>query len=149
MKLVRRIHLWLSIFFAPTIVFFAISGLVMLLEWHEAEGGAQPSSIALRLAQVHKSQSLDLPPARAPRPPATASDNLGVDRAAAARLPEPRRARPHRSAPAKAFFVIMVLALLATTTCGVLIALSFRKDRRLILGALAAGTLVPIVLLLL
>lgn len=151
MKLVRRLHLWLSVFFAPSIVFFALSGLVLLNEWNEGAGGARPSSVAVTLAQVHKSQSYAAPPQRArpPEPPAGRQpDNLGVDRAAA-RQPAPPRARPHRSAPLKAFFVLMTLALIATTGLGVAVAWSFRKERRLILATLGAGCLVPLVLLLL
>ncbi|MBL8620311.1 MAG: hypothetical protein JNK64_03380 [Myxococcales bacterium] len=151
MKLVRRLHLWLSVFFAPSIVFFALSGLVLLNGWNEGEGGAKPSTVAVRLAQVHKSQSYALPPARVrppEPPPGRQPDNLGVDRAAA-RQPAPPRARPHRSAPLKAFFVLMTLALIATTGLGVAVAWSFRKERRLILATLGAGCLVPLVLLLL
>lgn len=151
MKLVRRLHLWLSVFFAPSIVFFALSGLVLLNEWNEGAGGARPSSVAVTLAQVHKSQSYAAPPRRArpPEPPAGRQpDNLGVDRAAA-RQPAPPRARPHRSAPLKAFFVLMALALIATTGLGVAVAWSFRKERRLILATLGAGCLLPLVLVFL
>lgn len=148
MKLVRRVHLWLSVFFAPSIVFFAVSGLVLLSGWHEGEGGAAPSGLAVRLAQVHRSQSYQLPPPR-PRPPQPSADrvpdNLGVDRAAARATPPPR-ARPHRSAALKLFFTLMTLALTATTVLGVAIAWSFRKERRVIASALAAGALVPLVL---
>ncbi len=151
MKLVRRLHLWLSVFFAPSIVFFALSGLVLLNEWNEGAGGARPSSVAVTLAQVHKSQSYAAPPQRArpPEPPAGRQpDNLGVDRAAA-KQPAPPRARPHRSAPLKAFFVLMALALIATTGLGVAVAWSFRKERRLILATLGAGCLLPLVLVFL
>lgn len=144
MRLVRQAHLWLSVFFAPSIVFFAISGLVLLMGWHD---GAAPSKMAVTLAQVHRAQTTAAPPAR-PRPPQVDArrrpDNLGVDRAAAARPAPPPR--PHRSAPLTAFFVAMTLTLVMSTALGVAIAWSFRAQRRAVLATLAAGAVIPLVL---
>ena len=148
MKLVRRAQLWLTVFFAPTIVVLAASGLALVLGWHEPRSGAT-SSVMVRLAQVHRAQTLARPPAPIAPPRAAAGDNLGVDRAAAARFPAPRPARPQRSTATKAFFVITALAVIATTMIGVVIALEARRDRRLVIGVLAAGTVVPLVLVLL
>ena len=45
--------------------------------------------------------------------------------------------------------MITALAVIATTLIGVVIALEARRDRRLVIGVLAAGTVVPLVLVLL
>ena len=147
MKLVRRLHMYVGVFFAPSIVFFALSGLIQLSEWHEAEdGGAQPAAWLVKLAEVHRIQSIDDLPQRGPRPPA-AGDDLGVDRAAAARPPGPPRPAIHRSAALKSFFALMSISLILSTLAGVMIAFQMRKQLVLIGGLLAAGTAVPIVLL--
>lgn len=190
MKLVRRLHLWLSVFFAPTIVFFALSGLVLLLGLNEGEGDSQPSAVWAKLGQVHKLQSLDTPTRRPPRPSATptgaadarpgattstagetgaggepgaarptsdaapAGEAAGRPGAAAASDGAPSsgraglaRPRLHRSAPLEWFFVLMALALIASSGFGVAIALQFRKQRVAILATLAAGTVLPVAML--
>jgi len=153
MKLVRRLHMYAGVFFAPSIIFFALSGLIQLSEWHESEGGAEPAAWLVKLAEVHRIQSVDDLPKRGPRPAAAAarpaSDNLGVDRAAAAKPPTPKRPEIHRSAPLKAFFALMSIALILSTLGGLAIAFQFRKQLALVGGLLAAGVGVPILLLFL
>ncbi|MEZ4398691.1 MAG: hypothetical protein R3B06_01635 [Kofleriaceae bacterium] len=142
MRLLRRVHLWLGVFAAPTILFFALTGVIQVFGWHD--GGA--AGWVVRLTQVHRVQSAALPPAR-PRPPAARpDDNLGVDRAAARAQP-PARTPIHRSRPLIWFFALVSLVMMASTASGLAIAWSFRKQRRWVLLTLGAGVVTPALLL--
>jgi hypothetical protein len=124
--------------FAPSILFFALSGAFQICGWHEGGG---PAWIA-RLALVHKSQLLTAP-SRPPRPAEAAP------RADAARPASPPRERPQPSLPLKAFFLLMSLGLVTSTGLGIYLAFGYRRDRATIMGLLVAGTVVPIVALFL
>ncbi len=54
LKLIRNIHLYLGVFFAPLLLFFVMTGFVQTFNWHE-EGS--PKFIQA-LSQVHKHQRL-------------------------------------------------------------------------------------------
>ena len=88
MKLIRKIHFWLGTFFAPSIIFFALSGAFQIVGLHEGDGAI---GWVARMAQVHKSQTIDTPRARPPRPAAPAAEAPHVDAPPAG--PRPRRMR--------------------------------------------------------
>jgi hypothetical protein len=54
-----------------------------------------------------------------------------------------RPAAPHRSVVLVAFFLAMSLGLMVSTCVGVCMAFAYRRDRRVIVGLLAAGMAVP------
>jgi hypothetical protein len=143
MKLVRKLHLWMGMLFAPSILFFALSGAFQVCGLHEGDG---PAWIA-RLALVHKDQLLSAP-SRTPRP-AEAAPKPDAPKPEAARPVAPPRERPHPSQPLKAFFFLMALGLMASTGLGIYLAYGYKRDRVTVLGLLAAGTLIPIVTLFL
>ncbi len=71
MKSIRRIHAWLGVLFAPSILLFSLSGIFQITGSHEGEGGDEPASWIVRIAQIHMHQTASLPRKRAPRPPAS------------------------------------------------------------------------------
>lgn len=143
MKLVRKLHLWMGMLFAPSIVFFALSGAFQICGLHEDDG---PAWIA-RLALVHKDQLISAP-RRPPRQP-DAAPRADAGKPDAARPASPPRERPHPSQPLKAFFLLMSLGLIASTGLGVYLAFGYKRDRLTVVGLLVAGTVVPIVALFL
>jgi hypothetical protein len=136
MKNVRLAHYYLGVFFAPTILFFALSGVLQVFKLHESyrgTPGAQGDWIAW-MAQVHKEQSL-VPPRPAPaRKP---------DGAAGARPAE-------KAAPGVAmrwFVAAMGVSLFATTLLGLYIGFMYPRRRAGFTIALAVGLLAPIAIL--
>lgn len=138
MKLVRKLHLWMGMLFAPSILFFALSGAFQIYGLHEGDG---PAWIA-RLALVHKDQLLSAP-SRPPRPVEAAA------KPEAGRPASPPRERAHPSQPLKAFFLLMSLGLMTSTGLGIYLAFGYKRDRVTIVGLLIAGTIIPIVALFL
>jgi hypothetical protein len=58
---VRLIHLYVGIFIAPAIVFFAFTGAIQI-HVSAKSGAYKPANWIIRLAQLHKKQTTDLPP---------------------------------------------------------------------------------------
>ena len=119
-KVMRNIHLYLGVFFAPLLMFFIITGCLQTFNLHEASktGSYVPPPIIKSLAQVHK-------------------DQRWVD----------GKSVPKSSVPFKFLVLLMSLGLLATTILGIL--LSFKYTKALIVWiCLFLGFIIPILLIL-
>ena len=134
----RNIHNWFGVFFAPGILFFSFTGLLQTLGLHEAREGASPPAWIATIANLHKDQVVSHGPRHAPPKLAAAQ-------------PRPRREDHDHDAPfapLKLYVVLLSVALFASTLVGVTIALTNRAARRRTWLLLAAGTAVPIALML-
>ena len=168
-RLLRNIHHWLGVFFAPTILLFAFSGALQTFSLHENKGGGpyKPPAWIVALASIHKDQTLPEPKggdhadadadahdhdapgpaahderdAKAPAAKPQADADLDADAA-----PKPSGPSP---LPLKIFVLLLSIGLMVSTVLGVWIALKMRAMRGLTLLLLAAGALVPVVLLFL
>ena len=144
LRLLRRYHHYLGLFFAPMILLFAISGALQTFRLQEAKGyGGTPPNWIVWLASVHKDQG---PPrerkAEKPKPApgaAEAQKPRAEASAVAAKRPSPL--------PLKIFVVLLSIALSLSTITGIVIALASRAMRRISIILLVLGTVVPIVLL--
>jgi len=132
MNKVRQLHMYLGVFFAPSILFFAFSGSLQLFNLHE---GHHPAWIA-KLASIHKDQRLAAerhgPPPQGP--------------------PEfhPNSEEHHDSKATlvlKCFFLAMAAGLFFTTLLGLYMAFKFQRSRRLVWIALLAGVAIPAALI--
>lgn len=141
MKTIRRIHAWLGVLFAPSIILFSLSGLFQLNGCHEGES---PNSLVVRMAQIHIHQTPSLPQRRPPR----AEPAPKPEGAAASPAALPKREGGESFRPIKAFFVLMALSLMASSILGVWIAFASKRDQKLNIGLLVAGLVLPLVLLL-
>lgn len=119
MNRIRQLHLYLGVFFAPLIIFFAFSGALQTFSLHESPKGStsQPSAWIVTLAEVHKDQR--------------------TVHAAGARS----------SVALKWFIALMALGLIATSLLGISMAFKFNRDLRVIWGLLALGVILPLALL--
>lgn len=153
LKRVRQLHLYLGIFFAPSIVFFALSGALQLFGLHESHPGKkyQPPAWIEKLASIHKDQTISEkhgpPPGTrdGPRPPEFSEAN---------RPPEPERgdhnedrAESKSTLALKWFFLAMAVGLIFTTFLGAYMAFAYNRSRILIWSLLLAGTAIPAVLI--
>jgi uncharacterized iron-regulated membrane protein len=140
--LIRKIHRYAGVFFAPAILFFALTGVLQVFELHETKDGVRPPALLLQTANLHKHQMAN--PPRKAKPPASAS-------AAAAKPtpPQPAPPRPRSQFYLKLFAGLTSIVLALSTVTGLYLALRFGRDRKVVLAILAAGVLIPAGLLLL
>lgn len=139
----RALHLYLGALFAPALLFFAFSGALQEFSLHEAApgGGYHPPGWIVRLAQVHKHQTLALPPAK-PAKPAKDRKAGGSDA-----KPAPEPAKPQTLA-ARAFFAAAGAGLFASTLIGIYLAFRFTRRPRLVLALIMLGLVAPLLLVL-
>ncbi|MEP7008134.1 MAG: hypothetical protein ABI810_19300 [Sphingomonas bacterium] len=162
MRSLRQLHHYVGVFLAPAILFFAFSGAVQTFRLGEDKGwGGPPPAALVWMTSVHKDQTLPRaePPEPAPPPP----------KADAAKPDSPEAARPaadndhdhdgdhdhdHQAPrgpsplPLKIFVVLLSLGLITSTLLGITIALNNRAMRRTSIVMLIAGTVLPLLLLL-
>ena len=60
LKQARQLHLCLGVLFAPSIIFFALTGALQLFGLHEGHPGEayQPPALIQKLGSIHKNQSV-------------------------------------------------------------------------------------------
>ena len=130
-------HLWLGVFFAPAIIFFAFTGALQTYNLHEAQPGStyQPPVWIQKLAQLHKKQTSQIRQ-RPPAPPQGRRNERET--------PRPKVQQPLSTTLLKWFVFLMALGLMATSLLGVYMAFQYNRDRRLIWFLLALGTVMPV-----
>jgi PepSY-associated TM helix. len=142
-KVIRLLHRYLGLFFAPAIVFFAVTGALQTFGWHETSKGGSyvPSEWLVRLAQLHKKQTLLIPAAKTKPPKIATADS---------QAPAVKKSSESLDArfALKCFVFVMSLALMLTTILGVVMALRFGGKPRTVWMVVAAGTLFPIAVVL-
>lgn len=139
-KRLRELHNWFGVFFAPGLVFFALSGLLQTLGLHESGPSRQPIAAWVGvLASVHKEGEAALPKRRALPPAAPHSS-----------APPPAKHDDDRpGCPLfKVYALLLSVSLMASVITGIVVALANRAARRRTWTLLAAGCVVPVLLLL-
>lgn len=146
LKPFRTLHLYFGVFTAPALLFLAFTGALQSVNLHEAKRGGdyKPPAWVASIAHMHKKQSFDVPVKRAPAKAAPQAAS-GPGAPPAAKPP----AAPRRNLwPMKIFFVLVSLSLLLSTFTGLYMAWRCTRDRRRYGVALAAGVVVPALLML-
>lgn len=161
LKYLRLIHLYVGVFIAPALLFFAFTGALQTFSLHETTRGSnyKPPAWAVMLAQIHKKQTPIVPVKKAP--PADKS----TDKAVPEKTPDDKRQsapsapfqpsssssdvgapKPHNALPLKYFFLLVSIGLFTSTLSGLYMSYKFIRNRKLITSLLLAGTIVPILL---
>jgi hypothetical protein len=144
LKLTRQVHLYLGVFIAPMLIFFAFTGALQTFSLHETTRGSdyKPPDLIVSLAQIHKKQTYVLPPKRAQAPKAV------PDPAKPPTIPAPGPAPvPAKShLPLKIFFLVVSLGLFTSTLTGIYMAYRYGRNKWVVSGLLVAGVIVPIAL---
>ena len=126
-------------FFAPGILFFAISGTFQTLGLHESGAGKQPALPFIGvLASVHKEGEVALPK------PRTSPLIAPVNRAGS----PPKAAHDATFPPFKVYALLLSFSLIVSMALGIAVALANPAARRRTWALLAAGCVVPLVLLI-
>jgi len=165
LKYIRLIHLYIGVFIAPALLFFAFTGALQTFSLHETTRGSsyKPPAWAVMLAQIHKKQTRIVPVGKAP-PQDKPADKAAPDTAAQekplapsttasqpARSPATKPAdaatpKPHNSLPLKCFFLLVAIGLFVLTLSGIYMSYKYIRNRRLITAILLAGIIVPVLL---
>jgi uncharacterized iron-regulated membrane protein len=125
LKYIRLIHLYLGVFIAPALLFFAFTGALQTFSLHETTRGS--------------SYKPPVPVKKNPPPEKAASDKPSKQPADA---PEPK----HNALPLKIFFLLVSIGLFISTLSGIYMSYKYIRNRRLITALLLAGIILPIVL---
>jgi uncharacterized iron-regulated membrane protein len=151
LKSIRLIHLYSGVLFAPTILFFAITGCLQMFSLHETTRGSSyvPPAILVHLSQLHKKGTLYLPPRR-PAPAASAKPEGTKPDSPRAEQSKPQQvpaAPQHNPLPTKIFFAATALALVVSTCTGIVMAWKYARRKSVIALTLLAGVIIPALLL--
>jgi len=145
LRTIRQLHFWAAVFVAPSLLLFALTGMLQLFGLHEAEGGYKPLPVIERLGQVHVHQKFALRPVRA-RPPA---ERTAPAAAAPAKPEAEEEGAPLGETLVKWTFLVMSMGMALSAVLGIWMGLSNTRQRRTTGWLLAAGTLLPILVLIL
>jgi hypothetical protein len=152
LKPFRTLHLYLGVFTAPTLLFLAFAGALQSVNLHEPSRGSgyRPPAWIAGIAHMHKKQTFEVPGKRAPPTPSIAITDAASKAGAPTRAngkspPAPGKRNPW---PMKVFFVVVSLSLVLSTATGVWMSWRCTRHRRRYGATLAAGVVVPALLLL-
>src|SRR5580700_10640997 len=158
LKSLRLVHLYIGVFIAPAILFFAFTGALQTFSLHETTRGSsyKPPAWAVTLAQIHKKQTPIVPVRKAPpqdKPiDKDATDKPRIDASASQAAPpvspktdEPAP-KPHNPLPLKIFFLLVSIGLFISTLSGLYMSYKYIRNRKLITVLLLAGIIAPILL---
>jgi hypothetical protein len=161
LKYIRLIHLYLGVFIAPALLFFAFTGALQTFSLHETTRGSsyKPPAWAVTLA-LHKKQTTvvparKLPPPEKPtdkpfdKPSDKPSGKPATGKAPADALRPDAPASRHNPLPLKIFFLLVAIGLFISTLTGLYMSYKYIRNRRLITAILIAGFVIPIVLTIL
>lgn len=90
LRYTRLVHLYIGVFIAPALLFFAFTGALQTFSLHETTRGSsyKPPAWIVMLSQIHKKQTPIVPARRLP-PPEKATDKPVADKSQAATQPPP------------------------------------------------------------
>jgi len=153
LRLFRKTHLYFGLFISPALLFFAFTGAVQTLSLHEAAGSSyKPPAWLAELGQLHKKQTTVMP-VRKQQPVGGGDhqgerpDRVGGPAAAVQQQPVTLAGKQMQHLPMKIFFLVVALGLFTSTVTGIYMAYKFDRNTALVTGVLAAGVVVPILLL--
>jgi hypothetical protein len=168
LRLARLLHLYFGVFTAPALLFFAFTGALQTFSLHETTQGSsyKPPAWVTSLAQLHKKQTLEVP-VRRPKPESAPHGGpgstggrgaTGESRLAARPNAEPSSTqgnapnapapKPKSHLPMKIFFLMVSVGLFLSTITGIYMSYRYTRNWLVISALLAAGVMLPLLLLL-
>jgi hypothetical protein len=156
LKVTRQVHLYLGVFIAPMLLFFAFTGALQTFSLHETTRGSdyKPPQWAVTLAQLHKKQNIAPSPKRPVAPEVKAAKPTKSPDAAAPGAALPGTAapaatppKPKSHLPEKIFFLLVSVGLFTSTLTGIYMAYKYNRNKWIVTGLLLAGVILPIALL--
>ena len=153
LKAIRLLHLYLGVFIAPSLLFFAFTGALQTFSLHETTRGSRykPPAWIVTLAQLHKKQTPVVPARKLPPPDKPAADKASPELAPQQPNSSPHPAdapapKSHNPLPLKIFFLLVAIGLFTSTLTGLYMSYRYLRNRPLITAILLAGILIPVLL---
>lgn len=167
LRTLRLIHLYLGVFVAPALIFFAFTGALQTFGLHESSRGSTyiPPRWAVVIAQIHKKQIAVVPErkpapnrpvpgrvlpmsAESAAPPYNAGNATGNRTSASAAAPSITASPQLKShpLPLKIFFLLVSILLITSTLTGIAMAYKSKRGPLVIVGLLLAGIVIPLIL---
>jgi len=167
LRILRKVHLYVGVFIAPALLFFAFTGFLQTLGLQDQ--ASSPKWIHV-LAQVHKKQTYIIPQ-RKPKPPAAEAKHAegdmpagdaapkhhkddadgaprpAGDKPASDAAPKPPSTPPPAHTPEKIFFYVVTLGLFTSTLSGIYMSYKYNSNKIVVTALLILGIVVPLVLL--
>jgi hypothetical protein len=167
LRLCRQLHLYIGVFIAPALLFFAFTGSLQTAGFQDMANG--PHWIKV-LAQIHKKQT-DILPQRKPRAPGPAPDmradkHPDTDAALPAKhqhepapqstaspappastAPAPPATPPPGHLPEKLFFFLVCLGLFTSTLTGLYMSFRYNSNKTAVAILLTLGVVLPLLFL--
>jgi hypothetical protein len=158
LKFLRKAHLYIGVFIAPALIFFAFTGALQTFGLHETSQGSsyKPPAWLVALAQLHKKQTTVVPvrKLKTPPPERPAADAHKSDKSAAAtnlaqgpKVEDAPAPALKSHLPMKIFFLLVSVGLFASTLTGVYMAYKYSRGKFVITSLLLAGIVVPVLLI--
>jgi hypothetical protein len=160
LKAVRLTHLYLGVFVAPAVLFFAFTGAIQTFSLHEpGKGGPYkpaanyvPPRWAVVLGQIHKNQTPVVAP---PKPKASAAPKAEAAKTDAPKSDAPKADAPkpalpqHNPMPLKYFFALVAWSLFFSTFTGIYMAYKYNRNKIAVTTLLILGTVIPVLMIVL
>lgn len=141
LALIRQIHVYVSALVAPSLLMFALSGGVQVYRLHESHPNYKPLPIVEKMGRLHMDATFALRPPRAKPEGAKAGSEA----------PKQAPKKPEKPVGVKlmqAYFIVVSVGLVLSTVLGVWMGLMYNRQKRLVLAVLAAGVVIPVLLVL-
>lgn len=150
LKAIRLTHHYSGVFLAPAILFFAITGGLQTFSLHETTRGSsyKPPALLVHLSQLHKKATLVVPERRPGPPPGAVTPSASAAAPKTAPV-APAEGKTKNLLPMKIFFALVSIGLVLSTVTGVVMAFKYTRSTATVAGVLAAGVVLPLLLLLL
>lgn len=146
LQLFRKTHLYVGVFIAPALLFFAFTGAIQTFSLHETTRGSdyKPAAFLVTMGQIHKKQTW-IVPAKKPAPPAKPAGPEEPKPGVAPATPPPPPSKSHL--PLKIFFLLVSLGLFTSTLTGLYMSYKYERNKILVTLLLIAGAVIPLALL--
>ena len=134
---IRQCHVYISVFVAPSLLFFAVTGGLQTFRIPDDKTTPQ---LIQKLARVHKDDVFALKPTRPKRPEA-------AGHAPAKKAPEAEPREALSTTALKWFFTAISVGVGLTTLFGLWMALTHNRRKAIVWLVLAAGAAAPVLIL--
>lgn len=139
----RQWHSYLGLFIAPSVLFFALTGIVQIFNLHEAHGGYHPAVFLEKLSAVHKDQVFEAPRGK----PSPDQDAAHAGTTAEQPADEEVEKQNVSTYVLKWLFTFVALGLIASALIGIWMGTTQTRRKGLAWTLLIVGTLAPIAIL--
>ncbi len=141
---IRQLHSYIGLFIAPSVLFFALTGVVQLYGLHEAHGSYTPPVIVEKLSSVHKDQVFAL----GDHHPKPTGDDDKTDRPPTGKPDVDADESSLSAGFLKGFFLVVAACLVLSTCFGVWMGLTQTRRRGLAYSLVILGAIVPLAALI-